>query len=70
MKLDAKKSGKFELFGGNIHGDFVELTPSKITQNWRCKQWPSGHFSKVTLEINEKNDHTEVKLTQTGVPTK
>ncbi|XP_046620108.1 activator of 90 kDa heat shock protein ATPase homolog 1 [Neodiprion virginianus] len=68
VKLDAKKNGKFELFGGNIHGEFVELSPSKIVQSWRCKQWPAEHYSKVTLEINEKNDHTEVKLTQTGVP--
>ncbi|XP_015588663.1 activator of 90 kDa heat shock protein ATPase homolog 1 [Cephus cinctus] len=67
-KVDAKKSGKFELFGGNIQGDFVELSPTKIIQNWRCNQWPSGHYSEVILDINEKNDHTEVNLTQTGVP--
>jgi activator of HSP90 ATPase len=68
VKLDAKKNGCFELFGGNIHGQFLEITPTKIVQKWRCKQWPSGHFSDVTLDICEKNDHTEVILTQTGVP--
>lgn len=68
VKLEAKKNGKFELFGGNIHGEFVEITPTKIVQKWRCKQWPSGHFSNVTIDISEKNDHTEVILTQTGVP--
>ncbi|GAB1867135.1 Activator of 90 kDa heat shock protein atpase 1-like protein [Camponotus japonicus] len=68
VKLEAKKHGQFELFGGNIHGEFVEITPTKIIQKWRCKQWPSGHFSNVTIDICEKNDHTEVILTQTGVP--
>lgn len=24
-KVELKKGGKFELFGGNIHGDFVEI---------------------------------------------
>lgn len=69
VKLDARKNGKFELFGGNIHGEFLELLPLKIVQKWRCKQWTAGHFSEVTIEINEKSDHTEVSLTQTGVPT-
>ncbi|XP_014484567.1 PREDICTED: activator of 90 kDa heat shock protein ATPase homolog 1 [Dinoponera quadriceps] len=68
VKLELKKSGQFELFGGNIHGEFVEITPTKIIQKWRCKQWPSGHYSEVTIDICEKNDHTEVNLTQTGVP--
>ncbi|XP_012280300.1 activator of 90 kDa heat shock protein ATPase homolog 1 [Orussus abietinus] len=69
VKLDPKKHGKFELFGGNIHGEFVDITPTKIVQKWRCKQWPAEHYSEVTLEVNEKSDHTEVKLTQIGVPT-
>ncbi|EGI69563.1 Activator of 90 kDa heat shock protein ATPase-like protein 1 [Acromyrmex echinatior] len=68
VKLEPKKNGQFELFGGNIHGEFIEITPTKIIQKWRCKQWPSGHFSDVTIDICEKNDHTEVNLTQSGVP--
>lgn len=68
VKLEVKKNGQFELFSGNIHGEFLEITPTKIVQKWRCKQWPSGHFSDVTFDICEKNDHTEVVLTQNGVP--
>lgn len=68
VKLEPKKAGKFELFGGNIHGDFVDITPRKIVQRWRCKQWPDGHFSDVTIDISEKSDHTEVNLIQVGVP--
>ncbi|KAI4481907.1 hypothetical protein M0802_013853 [Mischocyttarus mexicanus] len=69
VKLEPKKQGKFELFGGNIYGEFIEISPTKIVQKWRCKQWPSGHFSEVTINICEKNDHTEVNLTQIDVPT-
>lgn len=54
-QLQAEKDGKFELFGGNIIGTFAELIPGqKIVQKWRYKQWPAGHFSKVTMKIEEK----------------
>uniref|UniRef100_A0A336LKJ5 CSON009954 protein n=1 Tax=Culicoides sonorensis TaxID=179676 RepID=A0A336LKJ5_CULSO len=70
VKLDSTKGGEFQLFGGNISGKFEDLIPhNKITQTWRYKQWPSGHFSHVTLELDEQEDHTELKLTQTSVPT-
>ncbi|EEZ99044.1 activator of 90 kDa heat shock protein ATPase homolog 1 [Tribolium castaneum] len=70
VKMDASKGGKFELFNGNIVGQFDELVPGKkIVQQWRYKQWPEGHYSTVTFNINEKSDHTEVNVVQSGVPT-
>lgn len=55
VKLVPVKGGKFELFGGNISGTFEELQPGKkIVQKWRYKQWPEGHYSTVTLDIEEK----------------
>jgi activator of HSP90 ATPase len=68
VKLEAKKDGKFELFGGVIFGEFIHLSPTKIVQKWRCTSWPAGHFSEVTFDIAERNDHTEVNIIQTGVP--
>lgn len=69
VKLDPVKGGKFELFGGNIVGQFDELQPAKkIVKQWRYKQWPEGHYSTVSIDIVQKNDHTEVSLEQTGVP--
>ncbi|GLH13223.1 hypothetical protein R5R35_006778 [Gryllus longicercus] len=69
VKAEIKKGGKFELFGGNIHGEFVELVPNtRIVQRWRLKQWPAEHYSNVTIDIDQKEDHTQVSLTQTGVP--
>lgn len=45
---------RFELFGGNINGEFIELVPNKkIVKSWRCNQWPAGHFSTVTLDLEE-----------------
>lgn len=53
-KLDATRGGEFVLFDGNIVGAFEELLPNKkIVQSWRYKQWPSGHFSRVTMEFIE-----------------
>lgn len=54
-KVDASRGGEFVLFGGNVSGKFEELVPNKkIVQSWRVKQWPSGHYSHVTLELVEK----------------
>lgn len=55
VKLDPIKGGKFELFGGNISGTFEELVPNKtIIKRWRYKQWPEGHYSLVTINIDQK----------------
>lgn len=54
-KVDASRGGEFVLFGGNVTGKFEELVPNeKIVQSWRVKQWPSGHYSNVTLELVQK----------------
>lgn len=69
VKMDLFKGGEFVLFGGNVTGKFAEIVPNKkIAQTWRLKQWPSGHFSNVVMELEEKEDHTVLKLTQTLVP--
>jgi len=67
----AKKGGKFELFGGNVAGEYIELQePTKIVQKWRLQQWPPGHYS--TLEINfDQNDVdavTVMRVNWNGVP--
>jgi activator of HSP90 ATPase len=67
----AKKGGKFELFGGNVTGEYLELIePTQIVQSWRLDQWPKGHYSR--LEINfDQNDIDNVTVMRTnwsGVP--
>lgn len=54
-KVDATRGGEFVLFDGNITGKFEELVPNeKIVQSWRYKQWPSGHYSHVTMNFVQK----------------
>ena len=50
MKDSAEAGGSFELLGGNITGQFTELTPfTNIVQQWRLKSWPQGVTSKVCV---------------------
>jgi activator of HSP90 ATPase len=67
----AKKGGKFELFGGNISGEYLELVePTKIVQSWRLDQWPKGHFSRleITFDQNDVDNVTVMRVSWSGVP--
>jgi activator of HSP90 ATPase len=67
----AKKGGRFELFGGNVSGEYLELEePSKIVQSWRLDQWPAGHYSKLQIEFDQNDvEHvTVMRVTWSGVP--
>ncbi|KAL7790436.1 HSP90 associated protein [Trichoderma ceciliae] len=67
----AKKGGKFELFDGNVSGEYLELErPKKIVQSWRLNQWPAGHYSTLHIEFDQNNiDHvTVMRVTWDGVP--
>lgn len=69
LVYEPEKGGKFSLFDNNIQGTFISLVKNKrITMNWRNKRWPEGYFSLVLLDFEEKEDHTLLKLTQTGIP--
>lgn len=67
----AKKGGKFELFGGSVSGEYLELEePTKIVQSWRLDQWPAGHFSTLKIEFDQNDvEHvTVMRVTWSGVP--
>lgn len=67
----AQKGGKFELFDGNVSGEFLELEePTKIVQSWRLNQWPAGHYSKLQIEFdqNDVDGVTAMRVTWSGVP--
>ncbi|KAL7932697.1 HSP90 associated protein [Trichoderma chlorosporum] len=67
----AKAGGKFELFDGNVSGEYLELEkPKKIVQSWRLNQWPAGHYSKLNIEFDQNDiDHvTVMRVTWEGVP--
>jgi activator of HSP90 ATPase len=67
----AHKGGKFELFGGNVSGEYLELEqPKKVVQSWRLREWPAGHFSKLQIEFDQNDvDHvTVMRVVWEGVP--
>lgn len=69
VKLSKEVGSKFELFGGNVSGEILELVPDKkIVQTWRLRSWPAGHFSKVTFEFDQGSDSVTLKMHQTGIP--
>jgi activator of HSP90 ATPase len=71
MAVAGEAGGNFELLGGNITGQFIELVPfTKIVQSWRLKSWPQGVTSTVTISIKQTKEDTKVSIVQTGVPAK
>lgn len=67
----AKVGSKFELFGGNVSGEYLELVePTKIVQSWRLDQWPKGHFSRLEINFdqNDVDNVTVMRVSWSGVP--
>lgn len=67
----ARPGGKFELFGGNVSGEYVELNePTSIVQKWRLAQWPEGHYStlRIKFEQNDVDAVTVMRVDWEGVP--
>ncbi|KAF2264645.1 hypothetical protein CC78DRAFT_494764 [Lojkania enalia] len=67
----AKPGGKFELFGGNVSGEFTELEePTHIVQKWRLAQWPQGHYSTLSIwfDQNDIDAVTVMRVEWKGVP--
>jgi len=67
----AKEGGKFELFGGNVSGEYLELDePKKIVQSWRLDQWPKGHYSRLEINFdqNDVDNVTVMRVSWSGVP--
>ena len=63
--------GKFELFGGNVSGEYVELSkPTKIVQKWRLKQWIERHYStlEIVFDQNDTDAVTIMRVKWYGVP--
>lgn len=67
----AKIGGRFELFGGNVAGEYLELVePTKIVQSWRLDQWPKGHYSnlEINFDQNDVDNVTVMRVSWSGVP--
>ncbi|KAM7396071.1 hypothetical protein PAMA_007374 [Pampus argenteus] len=69
--VDSCHGGKFQLLDGSIRGEFTQLVPDqKIEMRWRFRTWPSEHFATVSLQLEEREDETELRMECRGVPSK
>ncbi|XP_020747305.2 activator of 90 kDa heat shock protein ATPase homolog 2 isoform X3 [Odocoileus virginianus] len=67
--LEAEKGGKFQMFDGNISGEYTELlTNKKIVMKWRRRNWPEEHYAIVALNFVPTLEQTELQLDCKGVP--
>ena len=62
--------GKFNAYGEYIEGINLDLIQDqKIVQSWRASDWPEGHYSRVTFELEERESGiTNLLFTHSGVP--
>ena len=69
VKFENKVGGKFDIWGGELTGENVEFVPGKkIVQEWRANDWPEGHFSGLTINLEPENEGTRLILVQENVP--
>ena len=61
--------GEFSTFDGWASGTTLELIPDKkIVQKWRAAEWPEGHYSMVTFELQAQGQETRLDFTQSDIP--
>jgi activator of HSP90 ATPase len=67
--LSIDSGGPFSTHGGAIEGRILELIPNeRIVQAWRVADWPKGVYSIVQYEFSGDSNHSEIKLTHSGLP--
>ena len=68
-RISREIGGAFSIYDGEIEGKNLELVPDrKIVQSWRYSDWPKGHYSTATFELEKIEKGTRLKFTQTDVP--
>ncbi|MGZ4864152.1 MAG: SRPBCC family protein [Halobacteriota archaeon] len=67
--ISREVGGAFSAFDGWASGTTLELSPDKrIVQKWRATDWPQGHFSTVTFELQTQGSETRLDFTQSDIP--
>jgi uncharacterized protein YndB with AHSA1/START domain len=65
--MNAEEGSEFKLWGGDIYGTNTEIKPKQLLkQDWYQDGWAKP--SKVTFELKENGDVTEVYLEHTDIP--
>jgi len=68
-KISRKVGGRFSTYDDYSTGTNIELLQDrKIVQKWRGSDWPEGHYSVATFELQDSEGKTRLAFTQTDVP--
>jgi activator of HSP90 ATPase len=68
-KINREVGGSFSTWDGYSTGVNLKLVKDKrIVQNWRASDWPEGHYSVLTIELENVKGNTKLVLIQTDVP--
>nr|XP_039274620.1 activator of 90 kDa heat shock protein ATPase homolog 1-like [Styela clava] len=69
VKSDVDVGTVLTLFDKNVEAEFTELVrDKKLVMKWRMKSWMAGHYSTVTLDLEQTVDGAKVSLQQSGIP--
>jgi activator of HSP90 ATPase len=67
--ISSTLGGTFALFGGQIVGRHLELTPGvRLVQAWRVAGWKPGAFSIARFELSAQGSDTLLTFDHTGFP--
>jgi activator of HSP90 ATPase len=67
--IRAEVGGRFQLFGGYITGQQIELVPdTRIVQVWRSGSWEPGEYSIVAFTLQDSGQGSRLLLDHRGFP--
>ena len=64
--MQLEKGGYFSLWAGSIHGENLEMSPSRIVQNWKERDWEN--YSTVVFNLSEENGITILEMVHSDIP--
>lgn len=64
-----KEGSEFQLFGGGVSGKITKLVPNeKIEQEWRLRDWKTGHHATLTIDFHQGDSDTKLDVLFKGIP--
>lgn len=71
-RFTPRAGGRFSVWGGDIHGVFLQLVPARlIVQSWRARDWKKSDIdSTLILSFHPHAKGGRVELVHVNVPRK
>jgi activator of HSP90 ATPase len=68
-QITRKVGDRFRLYDDYITGKNLEIIKDKrIVQLWKASDWPAGHYSKVSFELEPVGKKTRLVFVQSDIP--